>query len=296
MARGRSSPSGWWCPGRASPLAWAGLPYPWPRGRFRPTVDGLVARGLGRCRPGGHAGGACWPTGRFRPGSSDTGQQGGAGYTVRLQARHAVTLADGTCRRVGDCCWTTADPTTVTLQPAAFGAGAEAVTGLPGDRRTELAGGAAAPARAGEPRRARGNRARRREHEAHKRRAPPRAPVETNGWWCSPPRAGSAWRRWRSMASAGRSRHLSGSQGGRDGQHGWQLDRWPELDASRRRWRVRLGIWALGDAGPDRTGAWDSAPTEAPGRCVRPGRGGRRRTDWVAGRGRCALESPVSGD
>lgn len=114
-------------PGRALPLAWSVLPYPWPRGQFRPVVDALVARVL-----------HCWPPGtpmclladRAFPAKSffRALRQGGADFAVRLQARHAVTLAGGTCCRVG-LLLDAADPTKVTCEPATFGAGAD---GYPG--------------------------------------------------------------------------------------------------------------------------------------------------------------------
>ena len=67
---------------------------------MRTSADGLVAR-LRRCWP------ADVPAGlvadRAFPAKSFFGslRHGGADFTVRLQARHAVTLATRECRRVG---------------------------------------------------------------------------------------------------------------------------------------------------------------------------------------------------
>jgi len=91
-------------------------------------VDGLVAR-LRRCWP------ADVPVGlvadRAFPAKSFFGslRHGGADFTVRLHARHAVTLATGECRRV-ELLLDGADPTRMTCQPARFGAGADVAAGF----------------------------------------------------------------------------------------------------------------------------------------------------------------------
>lgn len=114
-------------PGRALPVAWSVLAYPWPRGQFRPVVDALMARVL-----------QSWPrtepvllvADRAFPAKSffRTLARGGAGWAVRVQARHAVTLADGRCVRVAELL-EGADPHRVTTHAVTFGAGPDAVRG-----------------------------------------------------------------------------------------------------------------------------------------------------------------------
>ena len=277
-------------PGRALPVAWAVLPYPWPRGQFRPTVDGLVAR-LRRCWP------ADVPVGlvadRAFPAKSffRTLARGGVDWTVRLQARHAVTLADGACRRVG-LLLDAADPTRVTLQPVQFGAGADAVRGflviagravlvVPPHQR----GPASLAARAR-------SRRRRQQHQAHKRvgtsqgasrdewlvlfttRADPYAALREYG------------QRW---AIEGTYRD---AQGGWDGQHGWQLDRVLPRCATADEVEALTGLWAVGTLVQIGLGlGLDANTAPAPVRQAREGWATTDRLSWWW-RGRCALESP----
>jgi len=90
--------------GRVLPVAWAVLPYPWPKGRFTPTVVDLLDRAL-----------AAWPPDRAVHLVADRGfpsrplfrcldrwrARTGLGYTVRLRAADHVRL-DGAAVRVGD--------------------------------------------------------------------------------------------------------------------------------------------------------------------------------------------------
>jgi hypothetical protein len=240
--------------GRALPVGWAVLPYPWPRGQFTPAVVGLLRRV-----------GAAWPAGvpahlvadRAFPSRALFGalRALGWGWTVRLRARSWVSgpgqpaggqparalLARG--RRGG---WTTV--------PAAFGRGGAAVAGqvvvgrglvvLPAHQRTA---GSLGP---------RGRQAaRRRQHLARKYPGRPdygaRA-AATDPWvllFTSHPGPGA-----RRAAPGGYRRRwaIEGSyrdaQGGWDGQHGWDLA--AVLARARARAAAHVdrvaGLWALG--------------------------------------------------
>lgn len=81
--------------GRVLPVAWAVLPYPWPKGQFTPTVCALLRQVA-----------AVWPPDRPVHMVADrafpsyalcqTLRALGWGYTLRLQARHWVTVAGQT--------------------------------------------------------------------------------------------------------------------------------------------------------------------------------------------------------
>ena len=278
-------------PGRAIPLAWAVLPYPWPRGRFRPTVDGLVTRLL-RSWPVGVR--VCLLADRAFPAKSffRTLQQGGADWTVRLQARHAVTLADGQCRRVG-LLLDAADPTAITIQRVAFGAGAEAVTGwmvIAGRELAVVPPHQRGPASLAE--RARKG-ARWRKHQEHKRAGTSQG-ASRDEWLVvfttavNPLVAVAQYgQRW---AIEGTYRDL---QGGWDGQHGWHFDRVvgrcthaPEVDAL-------VGFWALGALVQIGLGLGLSA-TETPA-AVREALEGWATTDRLSWwwRGRCGSRARI---
>lgn len=277
-------------PGRAIPVAWAVLPYPWPRGRFRPTVDQLVGRVV-RCWPPDAP--VCLLADRAFPAKSffRTLGQGGADWTVRLQARHYVTRADGTVWQIGQIL-ATADPRRVTIERVTFGAGEDAVSGclviagrgflvVPAHQR----GPASLAIRA------------RQGHQRHKDRARRRAgttqgpsrdewlvlfTTETNPL-VALKQYGQRW------AIEGTYRDL---QGGWDGQHGWHFDRvigrcgdGAEVDA-------RVGFWALGALVQIGLGLGLST-ADAPA-AVRQARQGWATTDRLSWwwRGRCALGSP----
>jgi hypothetical protein len=277
-------------PGRAIPLAWAVLPYPWPRGQFRPIVDGLVARLL-RCWPADEP--VCLLADRAFPAKSffRTLVQGGADCTVRLQARHAVTLANGQCRRVG-LLLDAADATRVTWQRVTFGAGADAVSGylvIAGRALTTIPSHQTGPAsRAARKRRG----TRRQKQHAHKRRGTNQG-ARRDDWIVlfttrvDPLGALIEYsRRW---AIEGTYRDL---QGGWDGQHGWHADRVivrcteaDEVDALVGFWALAtllqiglgLGVTAAGAPAAVRAAprSWATTP----------------RLSWWW-RGRCALQSP----
>jgi len=81
--------------GRMAPVAWAVLPYPWPKGRVTPTVCALVAQAA-----------AAWSQGETRaahlvadrafPGKRlfTALRRAGWGWTIRLRAPMPVTLGD----------------------------------------------------------------------------------------------------------------------------------------------------------------------------------------------------------
>lgn len=91
--------------GRVLPIAWAILPYPWPKGSFTPTVVGLLNRTLTH-----------WPASRPVHFLADRGfpslllfqtldhwrQRLILGYTIRLRAGDWVRLADGQIVKVAD--------------------------------------------------------------------------------------------------------------------------------------------------------------------------------------------------
>ena len=91
--------------GRVLPVAWAILPYPWPKGRFTPTVVTLLDRVL-----------AAWPPARPVHLLADRGfpslkffrclegwrTRRPLGYTIRLRAGDWVRLADGRAVKLAD--------------------------------------------------------------------------------------------------------------------------------------------------------------------------------------------------
>ncbi len=91
--------------GRVLPVAWAVLPYPWPKGRFTPTVVDLLDRTL-----------AAWPADRAVHLLADRGFPSlpfcrclerwrarlGLGYTVRLRAGDWVRRGAGPAVAVGE--------------------------------------------------------------------------------------------------------------------------------------------------------------------------------------------------
>ena len=245
--------------GRILPVGWRVIPYPWPTGLATPTICALI-----------RAVGAAWPAERPAQVVADRAfpsyqlfgalQAVGWGWTLRLQARHWVTVAEQTqqvrdllpAARVGS--WRS--------YPGAYGCGDRAVPGtlvvgrglvvLPCHQRT-----------AGSLRHRAKQQARRQQHLASKHpNQDPAALVETDAWvvlFTSPgrstdpvaePRAprvpvermaqASYRRRW------GTEGTYRDAQGGWDGQHGWDL----EVTVARLTDAAvvdRLaGLWALG--------------------------------------------------
>ena len=230
--------------GRVLPVGWAVLPYPWPKGRFTPTVCALLQQVA-----------AAWPAERSAHLLADrafpswarfrTLRQLHWGWTVRLRARSWVTvggqaqwvraLLDGA--RVGG--WTTSPG-------AAYGSGPRALPGtlvvgrgllvLPRHQR----GPASLAARAKQQ-------ARRRQHVASKHRGRTDASAATDAClvlFTSHP----AW--LAAQASYGRRWATEGSyrdaQGGWDGQHGWDLEPTVARLRSAAEVEALAGLWALG--------------------------------------------------
>jgi hypothetical protein len=278
--------------GRALVVGWAVLPYPWPKGRFTPTVCGLVRQVA-----------AAWPAGQAAHLVADrafpshallaTLAQAGWGWTLRLSARHHVTLA---------------------------GAGRQ-VRALPADARRDA--WTATPAAYGGPRRPHpgtlvvgrglvvlpawqrgpgslGRRAAQRERRArHLASKHPERPAEglreADAWvvlFSSRPEPLAALRSYgRRWAIEGTYRD---AQGGWDGRHGWDLEptlaRLPDADAPRV--AAVVGLWALG-------GLLQSYLGDRVGRRDAPAAVRQVRREWsttgrlsVWARGRFALTEP----
>jgi hypothetical protein len=224
-------------------LGWAVLPYPWPKGRFTPTVCALLARVA-----------AAWPADAPTPELlADRGFPSGAffrtlqrlgwHFTVRLRASDGVTVAGD--RRTVRALLAAAVPECWTSQAACYG-GAAGVAGqvvvgqgllvLPWHQRD--AGSA----------RARRARAARREHDLHAkhpRRGPSQA-AQTDPWvvlFTSHPTAQPAVCAYRyRWAAEGTYRD---GQSGWDGRHGWNLE--PTVAQARSCTQVAgiVGLWAL---------------------------------------------------
>ena len=230
--------------GRVLPVGWAVLPYPWPTGAFTPTACALVRRVA-----------AAWPADRpahlvadrafpSRPLLRALGEVGW-GYTLRLRAKHWVTVghrASEIRSLLGG-----ADRDRWTAAPALYGAHGAAPAGtlvlgrglvvLPAWQANP--GGAAARARRGAARRSH----LRRKHPGRR----PDASSVTDSWvalfsthptWRAA--VGSYKRRWTTEGS------YRDAQGGWDGRHGWGLDRAvARLTVAAEVERV-LGLWAVG--------------------------------------------------
>lgn len=229
---------------RALVVGWAVLPYPWPTGRFTPTVCALVRQVA-----------AAWPPARAAHLVADRAfpshallralRQAGWGWTVRLSARHHVTTA-GQCAQVRvhlarGCrdAWA--------AQAAPDGGPGAAVGGtlVLGRGLAVLPAWQAGPS--GLAQRAR-RQAKRGQHLATKHRRPgPAGSRATDAWVALFSRqtdglaaVRSYGRRW---AIEGSSRD---AQGGWDGRHGWDLEPTlaPLTDAAAV--AAVVGLWALG--------------------------------------------------
>ena len=235
--------------GRVLPVGWVALPYPWPKKQFTPTVCALLRQVA-----------VAWPADvpahlvadRAFPSQAlfQTLRTVGWGWTLRLQARHWVTVH-------GQPQWARAllAGATVgawTAYAGTFGSGPHAIPGqlvvgrglvvLPAHQQTD-----------GSLRHRAKQAARRRRHVASKHpRQAPDASVETDQWvllftshpgpamTCIPAATGSYRRRWATEGS------YRDAQGGWDGQHGWDLE--PVLTRLREAAYVErvVGLWALG--------------------------------------------------
>jgi hypothetical protein len=236
--------------GRVVPVGWAVLPYPWPKRRFTPTVCALLQQVA-----------AAWPAPREAHLVADrafasralllTLRQAGWGCTLRLRARHTVTVGDGAGGagppRVVRDLLATARLGAWTAHVACYGSGP---TALPG----HLVLGRGLPVLPWHQRDASSRRhraaqqARRQRHLASKH--PGRAAdasAETDAWVVLFT-THSAWqaatdsyrRRWATEGS------YRDAQSGWDGRHGWALE--PVLARGRDAVGVErvVGLWALG--------------------------------------------------
>jgi hypothetical protein len=209
--------------GRVQQLASVSMPYPWPRKQFGKRVEQIV-RQLA----------VAWPATAPRPHLvADRGFPSTElfrlldtlqiGYTIRLRARMAVTLADGRVCTVRELL-ATADPASWQSFICHYGQGRKAVAGrlvigrgltvLPWHQRDD---GSA---------RGRQRRAQRRASNAGYDRADrPSAAAATDAWvvvftTCTSP--------WEAVRLYKRRYHIEASyrdlQGGWDGRHGWELE------------------------------------------------------------------------
>jgi hypothetical protein len=230
--------------GRVLLVGWAVLPYPWPKGRFTPTVCALlrqVAAAWPADRPAHLLADRAFPS---RP-LFQTLRQLGWGWTIRLRAKSWVTVA-------GQPGWvrTLLDGATVggwtTYREAAYGAGPTALPGtlvvgrgllvLPAHQRT-----------VGSLRHRARQQAKRRQHVATKHAGPRDASVETDAWvvlftsqadW---PTATASYRRRWSIEGSYRD-----GQSGWDGHHGWDLEPTLSRLTSAEHVAAIVGLWALG--------------------------------------------------
>jgi hypothetical protein len=276
--------------GRVLPVGWAVLPYPWPTGRFTPTVCALVARVA-----------AAWPADRPVHLVADRAfpsrallralRDAGWGFTLRLRAQHRVRVA-GEAQPVRDRL-AGADPDRWTATAAAYGAGAPDLVGtlVVGRGLAVLPAWQATP---GGLRHRAARAARRQRHLASKHpRQPPDASARTDGWvvlfsthptWRAA--VGSYRRRWGTEGS------YRDAQGGWDGQHGWDLEptlaRLTDAEAV----AAVVGLWALGALVQSWVGDQVGQPSApAAVRAIR--------AEWtttgrlsVWARGQCALREP----
>ncbi len=226
--------------GRVLVVGWAVLPYPWPKGQFTPTVCALLRQV-----------GAVWPPGVAVHLTADrafgsyaffrTLEQLRWGWTVRLQARHWVTVAGGRQQarqlvgQVRDGQWR--------AWAATYGGDQRAVAGTLVIGRGLLV----LPrhqANAGSLRHRAQRAARRAQHTASKH---PGAASAYDTWVilftteATPLAARRAYRQRWSIEGTYRD-----AQSGWDGQHGWALQRVvPPLPTAAAVSRV-VGLWAFG--------------------------------------------------
>jgi hypothetical protein len=225
--------------GRVVPVAWAVLPYPWPKRRVTPTVCGLIRQVAG-----------VWPADRpvhlvadrAFPSQKLFHTLRGAdwGWTVRLRAPMPVEVADGPCTvrdllarcRVGH--WR--------LWAGQYGQGAKGLaarlvvgrglTVLPAHQRTA------------------GTQARRaaRQAERERVRAYRYASVRQTDPWLA---LCTTHTTWRDAVTSYRQRWaIEGSfrdaQSGWDGRHGWDLEAVLRSLPDQGRVEAVVGLWALG--------------------------------------------------
>jgi hypothetical protein len=243
--------------GRVLPVAWAVLPYPWPKGEFTPTVCALLRHVA-----------ACWPSACPVHLLADRGFPSRAffrtlaalrwGFTVRLPARAELTVA-GEKRWARELIAATPVGRWAAFPQATYGQATPAVSGTVVVGRP-LRVVPAHQANAGGLRHRAAQAARRAVHVAHKHRRPD-ASVETDEWvvlfttHTTAAAAQAAYRpRWAIEGS------FRDAQGGWDGQHGWDLEPTMAAAPSADRVDALCGLWALGAL----VQTWLGAATLAP--------------------------------
>jgi hypothetical protein len=230
--------------GRALVVGWAVLPYPWPKKAFTPTVCALVGQVA-----------AAWPPERAAHLVADRAfasrallealQRAGWGWTLRLRAKHWVTLAGATAevRALLEA----ANRHAWTARAAAYGTGQRTVPGtlVLGRGLAVLPTWQANPS--GLAQRAR-RQAKRAQHLRTKHpRQGPGAAAETDAWVVLFSTHATALE---AVRSYGQRWAIEGSyrdaQGGWDGRHGWDLE--PTLAQLQDIAQVAavVGLWALG--------------------------------------------------
>ena len=244
--------------GRVLPVGWAVLPYPWPKGQFTPTVCALLRQVA-----------AVWPPDRPVHLVADrafpsydffaTLQALGWGWTVRLQARHWVTVAGQL--QLARTLLADARVGTWRAYPAHYGAAARGLAGTVVVGRGLLVvpphqcnlGSARARARR------LGQRA---QHAASKNK---RRTAETDQWvllftshTTVVAARGSYRRRWPIEGS------YRDAQGGWDGRHGWDLTRELARAATPAVVERLAGLWALGTLLQSWVGHQIGLPTAPP--------------------------------
>ena len=228
--------------GRVLPLSWALLPYPWPKGRFTPTVCMLIRQVA-----------AAWPAGapvphlvadRAFPSQPlvTTLDALGWHYTIRLRASDVLTTTTGAVQ--GYDLLTTALAEGWSQQPGRFGRQTAATVG----RRSQLVVGrglAVLPYHQRDAASAR-HRARRRTQRLHGVKQT-RRPSPTEPWLILLTTAPH----WRAAVRAyGQRYHTEGSyrdaQTGWDGRHGWDLGERITAATTAQHVASVVGLWALG--------------------------------------------------
>jgi hypothetical protein len=227
--------------GRTLPVGWAVLVYPWPKGRFTPTVCALLTEV-----------GACWPAvpavlladrAFASKAFFTTLRRVGWGWTVRLQGRHAVEFPDGRRCRVRELiagrpsgAWQ--------CTPATFGSGPPAIHGtlMIGPGLPVLPWHQSGPGSL----RARGRQAERRaQHAASKH--PGRTTVSHDAWvvlFTTEVDAVTADRHYR--CRWGIEGTYRDAQGGWDGSQGWALETTLTRTTTARQVEAVVGLWAVG--------------------------------------------------
>ena len=277
-------------PGRALPVLWMVLPYPWPKGRLRPAVLALVRRLL-----------EAWPDHQRPCLLADRAFPSkqlftllaafGASCVVRVQARHYVTRHTGSIDRVG-AIFDATDPSVIHHEAVAFGDVTDSTWGRLVVAGQELlvvpahqCGPASFQARARQRTKRHKDRTRRQAGTTQGAGRDDRLALFVLG---ADPFEALRWygRRW---AIEGTFRDL---QGGWDGQHGWHFDAVVATCTTEAEVDRLTGLWALAtlvQLGLGLSSGAASAPV--PVRQARQGWATTPRVSWWW-RGACLLGCP----